>query len=213
MHHVLTLTEASHALVIQASKVKMMSVPTSMSALLNMLIKTPADETLIPRIPLQEIFVVAQTASLVSQPIKKTTVKILTNATLTVTITATTRPYVPTKFSFTAVDVTSQVTTVLVSSASMLMNVMTLSAITTAPRVPTVSATILTATTIAHVLTDITQPTVPNLSVLTSTNVLMKHTTGFQGNDHLLDPSDEAATGCVTSTSVMSNHAMPMHNS
>ena len=102
MHHVPTLTEASHALVIQASKVKMMSVPISMSALLNMLIKTSTDQTLIPRIPLQDIFVVAQTASLVSQPMKKTTVKIVTNATLTVTITATTGPYAPTKSNFTA---------------------------------------------------------------------------------------------------------------
>ena len=66
MHHVPTPTEASHALVIQAAKVKVMSVPTSMSVLLNMLIKTSADQTFIHRIPLQDIFVVARTASLVS---------------------------------------------------------------------------------------------------------------------------------------------------
>ena len=137
----------------------------------------------------------------------------MTNATLTVTITATTGPYVPTKTSFTAVHVTSQVTTVMVSSALLRMNVMTLSVVTTAPTVPTVSAIILTAATIVHALTDTSQPTMPTLSVLTSTNVLMEHTTGFQGNGHLLYPSEEAATGCVTSTSVMSHHAMPMHNS
>ena len=87
----------------------------------------------------------------------------VTNATLTATITATTWPYVPTKSKFTAVHVTSQVTTVMVSSATMLMNVMTLSVVTTAPMVPTVSATILTAATIAHALTDITQPIMPTL--------------------------------------------------
>ena len=47
----------------------------------------------------------------------------------------------------------------------------------------------------------------------TSTNVLMELTTGFQGNVHLLYPYVETATGCVTSTSVMSHHAMPIHNS
>ena len=38
------------------------------------------------------------------------------------------------------------------------MNVMMVSVVTTASMVPTVSATILTAATIAHMLTDITQP-------------------------------------------------------
>ena len=116
------------------------------------------------------------------------------NATLTVTITNATGPYVPTKSNFRAVHLTSQVNTVMVSSASMLMNVMTLSVITTAPMVPTVSAIILTAATIAHALTDTTQPAMPTLSVLTSKNVLMEHTTGFQGNGHLLYPSGEEAT-------------------
>ena len=177
MHHVPTPTEALHALVIQASKAKVMSAPTSMSALLNMPIKTFADQTPIARIPLQDIFAHVQTASLVYQPIKTTAVKILTNATLTVTITATNGPHVPMKYHFTAVNVTSQVTTVMVSSASMLMNVMTLSVVTTAPMVPTVSAIILMAATIAHVLMVTTQPTKPTLFVLTSTNVLMEHTT------------------------------------
>ena len=89
----------------------------------------------------------------------------------------------------------------------------TLSVVTTAPMVPTNSAIILTAATIAYALTDTTKPTMLTLSVLTSTNVLMEHTTGFQGNGHLLHPSREAPTACVTSTSVMSHHAMLVHNS
>ena len=54
----------------------------------------------------------------------------------------------------------------MVSTASMSMNVMTLSVVTTAPIVPTVSAIILTAATIAHAVTDTTQPTMPTRSVL-----------------------------------------------
>ena len=101
----------------------------------------------------------------------------VTNATLTATITATTWPYVPTKSNFRAVHLTSQVNTVMVSSASMLMNVMTLSVVTTAPMVPTVSAIILMAATIAHVLMVTTQPTKPTPSVRTLMNALMEHIT------------------------------------
>ena len=65
----------------------------------------------------------------------------------------------------------------MVSTASMSMNVMTLSVVTTAPMVPTVSAITLTAVTIVHVLMVTTQPTKQTPSVLTSTNALMEHTT------------------------------------
>ena len=152
MHHAPILTVASHVLVIQASKGKEMSAPTSMNALPNMPIRTYVDQTPTVRIPLQDIFAHVQTVSLVHQPIKKTVVKISTNVPLTATTTATLGPHVPMKYHFTPVPVISQVTSIMSSSASMLINVMTFPVVTTASMVPTVSVIILMTVTISLVL-------------------------------------------------------------
>jgi len=177
MHHVLILMVASHALVTKAMKVLVTSVPTSTSVLPNMPIKTTVDQTLIARIPLRVIFVLAHLASTVYQLIKKMVVKILTNVIPTETITVTSGPLALMKYHFTAVNVTSQVTTVMASSASMLMNVMLLTVVTTVPMVPTVSVIMLTVDISALVLMVITQPAMMIPFVLTSTNALMEHTT------------------------------------
>jgi hypothetical protein len=179
MHRVPIPTVASHALATKATKEAVMFVKTSMSALPNMPTKTSVDQILIARIPLQVITANAQMAMLVFPPTKKTAVKTLTSVLPTVTITATPGPRVPMKYHFTAVNVTSQVTTEMVSNASMLMNVMPLLVVTTAPFMPTVSVIILTAGISALVLMVTTQLTMMTPSVLTSTNVLMVHITAM----------------------------------
>ena len=88
MQPVPILMEVSRALVMKALKVVQTFVPTSMSALPKMQIRT-ADPTLIVRIPHQVIFANAQTALLVYQLTKKTDVKTLMNAARMVTITTT----------------------------------------------------------------------------------------------------------------------------
>ena len=152
MHHVPILTVASHVPVTQASKVKVMSVPISMNALPNMPIRTSVDQTPIVRIPPQDISAHAQTVSIMYQPIKKTVVKIFTNVPLTTTTTATLGPQVPTQYHFTPVPVISQVTSIMSSSASMLINVMTFPVVTTASMVTTVTVIILMTVSISLVL-------------------------------------------------------------
>ena len=80
----------------KALKVVQTFVPTSMSALPKMQIRTTVDLTLIVKIPHQVIFAHAQTALLVYQLTKKPDVKTLMNVVLKVTITATPGPPVPT---------------------------------------------------------------------------------------------------------------------